>query len=126
MSPRGCKRAVVETPCRIGKVATEVSGAAIALMTESHPRTQIATTNSVGTPLDELQLVLGEGPCIDACKLAGPIAESDLANTGGHWPVSTPSARAASVRAIFGFPISMGSACIGVLSPTRHAQLSCR
>lgn len=97
-------------------VATDATGAGIMLMGGGHPIGSLAATNTVSSLIEELQFTLGEGPCIDAYNGSGPIAEPDLAGTTGQWPIFTHSALEAGVRAIFGFPISVGSVRIGALS----------
>jgi len=96
--------------------ATNVSGAGIMLMANSYPVVSLAATNPVSTLIEELQFTLGEGPCVDAYCQTNPIAENDLSGAGARWPAFTRSALDAGVRAIFGFPISVGPVCIGALS----------
>jgi hypothetical protein len=59
----------------------------------------------VSSLIEEPQLTLSEGPCVDAYNLAQPIAEPDLAVMTGPWPSFTPPALEAGVRANFGFPL---------------------
>jgi GAF domain-containing protein len=97
-------------------IATDASGAGIMLMGAGHPTVLLAATNAVSSLIEELQFTLGEGPCVDAYTGTSPITEPDLAGTAGRWPFFTHSAIEAGVRAIYGFPISVGSVCIGALS----------
>ena len=63
----------------------------------------VGTTDAVSALIEELQFMLGEGPCIDAYDLEVPIAEPDLDAPSSRWPGFTPPALEAGVRAIFSF-----------------------
>ena len=72
-------------------------------------------TNAVSALIEELQFMLGEGPCIDAYELEVPIVEPDLTAPSRRWPGFTPPALEAGVRAIFSFPLQVAPVCIGAL-----------
>jgi hypothetical protein len=66
--------------------------------------------------VEELQFTLGEGPCVDACESGSLVAEPDIEAAGFvRWPAFTPPAIQAGVRAIFGFPLQVGSIRLGAL-----------
>ncbi len=75
----------------------------------------IGMTNAVSALIEELQFMLGEGPCVDAYSLEVPVAEPDLTDPTRHWPGFTPPALEAGVRAIFSFPLRAGAVCMGAL-----------
>jgi hypothetical protein len=102
--------------CTVCMTVTEMTGAGVMLMSGDVPRGSLCTTNEVSALVEELQLTLGEGPCIDAHNLARPVTEPDLANSTGRWPSFTPPALEAGVRAIFGFPLQVGSVRLGALN----------
>lgn len=65
----------------------------------------------------ELAARPGRGPCVDAYRHDRPVLEPDLANPGApRWPAFTGPALDAGVRAIFAFPVGVGSARLGALS----------
>jgi hypothetical protein len=94
---------------------TELSGAGIMLMFADEPLGSVGMTNAVSSLIEELQFTLGEGPCIDAYNLAQPIAEPDLAKPTRKWFGFTPPALDAGVRAIFSFPLQVGTTSWGAL-----------
>lgn len=101
--------------CNVCMDITATTGVGIMLITDDVPRGSPGTTNAVSALIEELQFILGEGPCIDAYNLALPTTEPDLANPTRRWPGFTPPAFAAGVRAIFAFPLKVGTVRMGSL-----------
>ena len=96
---------------------TEMSGAGIMVMVGNQPHTSICTTGGVSALIEDLQYTLGEGPCVDAYHLGHPVLEPDLAAPSvARWPAFTQPAVASGVRAVFGFPMSIGSVRLGALN----------
>lgn len=102
--------------CDVCIEVTSMSGAGIMLMSDDDTSFgSVGTTDAVSALIEELQFMLGEGPCIDAYELEVPIAEPNLGAPSGRWPGFTPPALEAGVRAIFSFPLRVGAVCIGSL-----------
>ncbi len=94
----------------------DVTGAGIMLMTNAGPRSVLCASDAASGAVEELQFTLGEGPCVDVCSSGVPVLESDLGAPGfSRWPAFTPPALLAGVRAIFGFPLQVGSIRLGAL-----------
>jgi hypothetical protein len=80
----------------------------------------------------ELEITVGEGPCVDASRFSGAIEEVELASSSSsRWLAYSPAAEAAGARAVFGFPLCIGAICLGALSlyrdrpgPLTEAQAS--
>lgn len=74
-------------------------------------------TDAVIARLDDLQFVIGEGPCRDAYRLRAPVVEPDLASptTVARWPVFGREAIAAGAAAVFAFPLQVGAVPFGML-----------
>ncbi|MDQ1439500.1 MAG: hypothetical protein QOK43_3129, partial [Acidimicrobiaceae bacterium] len=87
------------------------------LMSGDVPRGSVCSSNSVSTVIEDLQFTLGEGPCIDAYNTEQPVIEPDLADPEvQRWIAFSPAAVAAGARAVFGFPLLVGSVRIGALN----------
>jgi len=85
------------------------------------PRGSLCTTNAVSHLIEELQYTLGEGPCVDAYQQNQVVAEPDLAEpAASRWLAFTPPALAAGVRAVFGYPLRVGSVRLGALNLYRR------
>jgi hypothetical protein len=80
----------------------------------------VAASDMVSRQLDELQFTLGEGPCIDAYALRRPVLEPDLSGHGsGRWPGYAAAAQDKGVRAVFAFPLQIGTARAGAMDVHR-------
>ena len=80
------------------------------LMSGDVPRGSLCSTNDVSQLIEDLQYTLGEGPCLDAYQQNRVVAEPDLADpVTRRWLAFTPPALKAGVRAVFGFPLRVGT-----------------
>jgi len=103
--------------CNVSAKVTGMTGAGIMLMSDDVPQRSICTTDSVASLIEQLQLTLGEGPCVDAHNLQRPVLEPDLAQPArARWFGFAPPAVEAGARAVFGFPIRIGAARLGALN----------
>lgn len=101
--------------CEVGAQVTGTTGAGIMLMTGDVPSGSVCTSDEVTTLVGDLQFELGEGPCIDAYHEGRPALEADLAAPRTiRWQGFAAPAVEAGVRAIFGFPVQVGAARLGV------------
>lgn len=102
---------------RVCAQVTSVTGAGLMLMSGDVPRGSVATTDDVSTLIEDLQFSLGEGPCVDAYNTNRPVSEPDLARpTAVRWPAFTAAALEAGARAVFGFPLHVGTVRLGALN----------
>jgi hypothetical protein len=113
---RGARVSVVDV-CAAAVAALPVGGAGVSAMspnTASHP---LCSTDDISERLEELQLTLGEGPCVDAFALGGAILTPDLQAGEVHarWPAFAPAAAEAGAGAVFAFPLQIGAISPGVL-----------
>lgn len=80
-------------------------------------RALLGASDPVGARLEELQVELGEGPCASAHAERQPVLVPDLSS--GHayarWPMFTSGTRELPVRALFAFPLQLGTISIGAM-----------
>src|SRR5689334_24468919 len=78
--------------CEACVMLFDVDAAAISLVFDG---TNSGTLGSSGEPArmyDELQFILGEGPCLDSVARRAPVFVGDLADPGeARWPVYGPA-----------------------------------
>ena len=87
------------------------------LMSGDVPRGSLCSTNDVSQLIEDLQYTLGEGPCVDAYQQNRLVSEPDLADPATRrWFAFTPPALKAGVRAVFGFPLRVGTVRLGALN----------
>ena len=110
--------------CGAAAQALSASGAGISVMTEAGVRGATAASDPASERREELQFVLGEGPCRDAFATRRPVLIPDLGHlTGGagkRWPFYTPAAHEGGLRAVFAFPLQVGAARLGVMDVFRE------
>ncbi|ANS70681.1 hypothetical protein SLINC_8457 [Streptomyces lincolnensis] len=113
---RGARVGVVDV-CTAAVAALPVGGAGVSAMsrtTASHP---LCSTDDISEQLEELQLMLGEGPCVDAFVHGSAILTPDLLAGAlpDRWVVFADAALDAGARAVFALPLQMGAISPGVL-----------
>lgn len=102
--------------CEVCADISLMSGAGIMLMA-GNVQGSVCSTNEVSALIEELQYTLEEGPCVDAYRQDRPVLEPDLAEPNTpRWSAFTPPAVEAGVRAIFGFPLQVGTVRLGALN----------
>ena len=86
------------------------------LMSGDIPRGSLGTTDEVSQLIEDLQYTLGEGPCVDAYQQGEVVAEPDLAEpVTRRWLAFTPPALRAGARAVFAFPLRIGTVRLGTV-----------
>lgn len=109
-------RSVVDRLCAAGMVLLSVQGAALSLIVDGELRGTAGVSDPVIAVVQELQLELGEGPCVDAWTDGTAVLEPDLADPSlVRWPAFAQEGVEAGVRAVFAFPLQIGAIGIGVL-----------
>jgi hypothetical protein len=102
--------------CRAAAGALSASGAGINVMTGDGTSGVCVASDPDSERIEELQFVVGEGPCIDAFAERRPVLTADLSEAAGQrWPVYAPAAQEGGVRAVFAFPLQVGGARLGVM-----------
>jgi hypothetical protein len=114
---------LLQRVCHATAGMLSASGAGISVMTGDGTRGICAASDPVSRQVEELQFVLGEGPCVDAFASRRPVLTGDLGGQGtGRWPLYAPAARASGVRAVFAFPMCIGAARLGVMDIYRVGE----
>ena len=78
--------------------STASAGVALVVARNGAPREPLVASSAITEELEELQFLLGQGPCMDAVAERGPVLVADLAGPDAQrqWPVFAPAA--ASIR----------------------------
>ncbi|MFG1926420.1 GAF and ANTAR domain-containing protein [Cryptosporangium sp. NPDC048952] len=105
--------------CRAAVGALSASGTGVSVFTADAVRGVCAASDPRSAQVEELQFVLGEGPCIDAYDTRRPVLVADLGDDAARWPMYAEAVRAAGVRAVFAFPLQIGAVRLGVLDVFR-------
>ena len=113
---RGGRVGVVDV-CTAAVAALPVGGAGLSAMSRTKASHPLCSTDDISEQLEELQLTLGEGPCVDAFTHGSAVLTPDLL-TGSlqdRWMVFADAALDAGARAVFALPLRMGAISPGVL-----------
>ena len=74
-----------------------------------------------GQAMEDLQFLLGEGPCLEASRGRRPVLQPDLGRSASsRWPEYGPAVLEAGVAAIFAFPLQVGAIRLGILDLYRE------
>ena len=103
--------------CAVGPQITGANGVGVMLMSGDIPSGSLCSSDDVSQLIEDLQYTLGEGPCVDAYRSDQFVTEPDLADPQTRrWFAFTPPALQAGVRAVFGFPLRVGTVRLGALN----------
>lgn len=106
----------VDRVCVAAVALLSLSGAGISLMVDGELRGSAGVSEPGVAAVQELQLSLGQGPCVNAWNSHEPVLEPDLADPAvERWPTFAQAGVEAGVRAVFAFPLRIGAIRIGVL-----------
>ena len=110
------------TLCAVAAAITESDGAAIVLVSPGPQYTGLSATDAVAQRLLELELTLGEGPCIDACSSETVVGDDSLHSPEpSRWLAYSSLVRESGAHAVFAFPLRTGTYRIGALCLYRDA-----
>lgn len=112
--------------CRVAVEMLSATGAAVtAVTTGSGLHDQLVAASDFSTrTLQDAQVTVGQGPCIDAAVHERPVLVPDLDDGAAtRWPAFTALARARSVAAVFAYPLQVGAARLGVLTCQRRPKI---
>lgn len=109
----------ISAVCSAAVRLTGVDGAAVALLggSSSQARELVYATDATAQQVDELQFVVGEGPCVEAYHTGHRQIWPDLSSPEAvnRWPAFTGEVLVLGVRAVFTFPVPGVRRAVGVL-----------
>jgi hypothetical protein len=93
-----------------------VTGVGITLM-GGYAAGPICVSSERVRSLEDLQFVLGEGPCQDSYHLRAPVLAPRMdQHAYARWPAFVSEARSSGIGAVFAFPMVTGRSRLGVLT----------
>ena len=96
-----------------------VSGAAITVITEGASAV-VAASDAAARELEDLQVVLHEGPGLDAYASQRAVLVADL-GLAARWTAYSAAAERQGACAVFSFPLQLGAIRVGALTLHRRA-----
>ena len=109
--------------CVLAVDSLAVSGAGLSVSSGPGHHRKLAATDEVSDRVEDLQAMLGQGPCVDALATGAPVLADDLDDAAyqQRWPMFTPAASACGVRASFSVPLVVGELRLGAMDLYRSA-----
>jgi len=113
---------LVERVCTVSLELLGVSGAGMCLVGGRQHQVIVHGTDALCEELEDLQVTLGQGPCIESVETGRPVIVEELDGyVSEAWPRYADDALARGVGALFTFPINAGGVSVGALDLYRDA-----
>lgn len=107
--------------CQVAARILAARAVAVSLMAERGPTGIVAALDEESQVVEELQFILGEGPCWEAFETRAPVLVPDVQGaTALRWPGYSAAVQTHGLRSAFAFPLQVGSARLGVLDVYRE------
>lgn len=108
--------AAADRLCEACVLLLDIDAAAISLVFDG---TNSGTLGASGAPArryDELQFIVGEGPCLDSVNRRAPVLVVDLADPGdARWPVYGPAMLDLDIHGVYAMPVVVAGEYVGAL-----------
>jgi hypothetical protein len=113
--------------CEACVVLLDVDAAAISLVFDGASSGTLGASGEPARRYDELQFLLGEGPCLDSVSGRVPILVVDLADPQEtRWPAYGPAMLAYRIRGVCAIPVVVAGEFVGALDLFRAHRAHCR
>ena len=94
----------------------DVDAAAISLVFDGANSGTLGSSGEHARTCDELQFLLGEGPCLDSVTRRAPVLVVDLADPDdARWPVYGPAMLDLQIRGVYAMPVVVAGEYVGAL-----------
>ncbi|RAV17020.1 antitermination regulator [Mycolicibacterium sp. GF69] len=94
----------------------DIDAAAISLVFDGVNNGTLGSSGESARRYDELQFILGEGPCLESVARRRPVAVHDLADPDERrWPVYGPAMVDLEIRGVFAMPVVVAGEYVGAL-----------
>jgi hypothetical protein len=107
--------------CEACVMLFDVDAAAISLVFDGTNSGTLGSSGELARIYDELQFLLGEGPCLDSVTGRAPVLVVDLADPDeGRWPLYGPAMLDLAVRGVYAMPVVVAGEYVGALDLFRN------
>jgi GAF domain-containing protein len=100
----------------------DVDAAGTLLIDEQGQLVPVAATHDRSEKLENLQVMIREGPCLDAVRAVEPVHSADLDDDARRWPDFVRQCRAEGFRAAHAEPVALRGQVIGGLGLFRDRR----
>ncbi|QZT65616.1 GAF and ANTAR domain-containing protein [Mycolicibacterium austroafricanum] len=107
--------------CEACVVLFAVDAVAISLVFDGANAGTLGSSGRRARECDELQFLLGEGPCLESVTRRAPVLVADLAGPAGRrWPVYGPAMLAMRIHGVSAMPVVVAGEYVGALDLFRE------
>jgi len=108
--------------CAAAAEALSARGVGLSIVARDELRA-VSIGSDLGTEqLEDLQFLLGEGPCLDSLAARRPVLIPELDEPATRrWPGYIPAVHELGIRAVFAFPLQVGAVRLGALDVFRSS-----
>lgn len=108
--------------CAKAVESLQVDGVGLSVTSGPGRHTRVAATDPVSGRIEDLQVLLGQGPCVDAVSTGAPVLVADITDPGvsARWQAFVPEAESIGVRASFAVPLLVGEVRLGAMDLYRR------
>ena len=94
----------------------DIDAAAISLVFDGANSGTLGSSSHSAREYDELQFILGEGPCLDSITFRAPVLVADLADPDDiRWPAYGAAMLSYEIRSVFAMPVVVAGEHVGAL-----------
>jgi hypothetical protein len=103
--------------CAMASAGLPVDGVGLSVTGGPGRQSTVTSTDQVSGQIEDLQVLLGQGPCVDAVATGVPVLVPDLhlPSVAARWPAFAPAAAAAGAGASFAVPLVVGDVRLGAM-----------
>lgn len=103
--------------CTLLARTVHADGVGLSVTTGAGHQARVAATDEVSGRIEDLQIVLGQGPCVDALSTRAPVLTPDMSQAAAsdRWPLFVPAVAELGVAASFSVPLLAGDVGLGAL-----------
>ena len=114
--------ATVSAVCANGRRGSGTDGASVSLAADGHGLSPVWASDLTAEVLEERQITVGEGPCLEAISTGLPVLVEDLERPGDGlgWPAFLREVTGLGARSLFAFPLQIGAISLGTLELYRR------
>jgi GAF domain-containing protein len=98
----------------------DVDAAGMLLVDDQGELVPVAATHDSSDHLERLQILVREGPCLDAVRAIEPVRCLDMDDDAGRWPEFVRQARSEGFRAAHAEPVAVRTDVVGALGLFRN------
>jgi hypothetical protein len=108
--------AAADSLCEACVTLFGIDAAAISLVFSGVTSGTFGSSNAAARDYDELQFIMGEGPCLDSVSTHGPVLVPDLAKPNFiRWPMYCSAMLDYKIRGVFAIPVVLAGEFVGAL-----------